>query len=358
MPEELSALGGSEAHFRAMADASPVGIFLSDPSGANVYTNPMLLRLAGMSFEEALGGAWQAAIHPEDKQRALAAYATAAARLENVDVVHRYVRPDATTVWVHVKAAPVAENGKHLGYVGVVEDISDRLRTEAELRESQTFSALGALLAGVAHEVRNPLFGLSATLDAFEARFGAEGDHARFVAALREQVTRLSDLMRDLLEYGKPNPPELASGALDDVVSEAVAACDDLAREAGVPVRVALPPGLPPLHMDARRMVHVFRNLLDNAIRHSPPGGHVRLEAALLSVAGRSVLECAVWDGGAGFEASDLGRVFEPFFTKRQGGTGLGLSIVRRIVLEHGGTVVAANRAGGGAEVRIRLPAG
>ncbi len=357
MAEELSALGGSEGHFRAMADAAPVGIFLSDPGGANVYANPTLLRLAGMTFQEALGRAWQAAIHPEDKARALAAYADAAARLENADVVHRYVRPDATTVWVHVKAAPVADAGKHLGYVGVVEDISERLRAEAELRESQTFSALGALVAGVAHEVRNPLFGLSATLDAFEARVGVLGEHARFVSALRQQVTRLSELMGDLLEYGKPNPPELAVGALEDVVSEAALACQNLSREAGVPVRVALASGLPPLHMDARRMVHAFRNLLDNSIRHSPRGGDVRLEARLVSVAGRPVVECGISDSGAGFEEGDLGRVFEPFFTKRQGGTGLGLSIVRRIVIEHGGTVVAANRAGGGAEVRIRLPA-
>jgi PAS domain S-box-containing protein len=358
MPEEPSPLGGSEARFRAMADASPVGIFLSDPSGANVYTNPALLRMVGLTFEEALGGAWQAAIHPEDRDHAIAVYGESAALRENVDVVHRYIRRDGTTVWVHVKAAPVADAGTHLGYVGVVEDISDRLRTEAELRESQTFSALGALLAGVAHEVRNPLFSLSATLDAFEARLGAEGEHAPFLAALRQQVTRLSDLMGDLLEYGKPNPPELSSGTLEAVVAEAVLACEELARVDGVAMRVELPPGLPALQMDARRMVHVFRNLLDNAIRHSPRGGEVRLTATARNEAGRSVIDCAVHDGGTGFEGGDLGRVFEPFFTKRQGGTGLGLSIVRRIVLEHGGSVVAVNRSGGGAEVRIRLPVG
>jgi signal transduction histidine kinase len=109
--------------------------------------------------------------------------------------------------------------------------------------------------------------------------------------------------------------------------------------------------------MDRTRLVRVFENLLENAIQHSPAGGEVAVEAAAATAGGRDGIECAVCDSGPGFQAEELGRVFDPFFTRRRGGTGLGLSIVQRIVDEHGGRVGAGNRAEGGAILTVWLPA-
>jgi signal transduction histidine kinase len=97
--------------------------------------------------------------------------------------------------------------------------------------------------------------------------------------------------------------------------------------------------------------------LIDNAVQHTPPGKAVRLEARRVEAAGRTWLECSVSDEGPGFRAEDLARVFEPFFTRRQGGTGLGLALVQRIAHEHQGEVHASNRPDGGARVLMRIPA-
>jgi signal transduction histidine kinase len=102
-------------------------------------------------------------------------------------------------------------------------------------------------------------------------------------------------------------------------------------------------------------MEQVFENLIINAIQHSPTGGTVRAAAHLGEEPDVSVV-CTVEDEGPGFPEEDIPRIFQPFFSRRRGGTGLGLSIVQRIVEAHGGSIVAANRAGGGAVFAVILP--
>ncbi len=240
----------------------------------------------------------------------------------------------------------------------VAREITGVVRLQESLHRTRTMSAMGSLVAGVAHEVRNPLFGISATLDAFEARFGGREEYRQYVAVLRGELERLSHLMGDLLEYGKPPSLELSDGAIGDVIAEAMRGCAPLAEKAGVSVTSALAPGLPSAPMDRRRLTQVFQNLLDNALRHAPPRSTVIVEAEATHVEGEDWIDCRVQDEGPGFRPEDLPRIFDPFFTRRRGGTGLGLSIVQRIVEEHGGRIFAGNRPEGGAVVTVRLPAG
>jgi signal transduction histidine kinase len=163
--------------------------------------------------------------------------------------------------------------------------------------------------------------------------------------------------MNDLLEYGKATRLRLAFGRFEDVVEHALAACAPLVARVHVAVATQIPPGLPELRMDERRLSQVLRNLLENALQHSPPGRTVNLRAELASDTRGSWLECSIEDDGPGFQPQDLPHLFEPFFTRRHGGTGLGLSIVQRIVSDHGGSIEASNRETGGARFRLRLPA-
>jgi signal transduction histidine kinase len=239
----------------------------------------------------------------------------------------------------------------------IARDISQRVEAERELRRSHTMAALGSLVAGVAHEVRNPLFGISSTLDAFEARFTGQDDHREYVEVFRKQLDRLTHLMNDLLEYGKSTRLRLAAGRFEDVIEHALAACAPLSARATVAVATQIAPDLPELRIDERRLSQVLRNLLENAIQHSPAGGTVNLRAELTRDAAGSWLECSIEDEGPGFQPHDLPHLFEPFFTRRHGGTGLGLSIAQRIVSDHGGRIEASNRNEGGARFRVRLPA-
>lgn len=232
---------------------------------------------------------------------------------------------------------------------------SERAKLEASLRRSETMSAMGALVAGVAHEVRNPLFGISSTLDALEARMGKREEYGAHVAVLRQQSDRLNTLMRDLLDYGRPAEPQLEATAFSEVLREAIDCCRPLSKQADVRVGLDLRES-PIIELDAARMLRVFVNLLENAIQHSPPGAEVVLTCRSANGLQGARLECAVVDRGTGIAPEDVPHVFEPFFGRRTGGSGLGLSIALRIVEEHDGSIAISSRPGGGTSITVSLP--
>jgi signal transduction histidine kinase len=217
-------------------------------------------------------------------------------------------------------------------------------------------SAMGMLVAGVAHEVRNPLFSISANLDAFDARMGSRAEFRAFITHMRAEVERLAGLMRDLLDYGKPAQTSLSPEPIGPVVAEAIEHCSDLASRGGVSLAGDMAPGLPAVAMDRSRLMLVFQNLLQNAIQHSPVGGTVTVSGALGPGDAEDWIVLCVTDSGPGFDPEDLSRIFMPFFSRRRGGTGLGLAVAQRIVEEHGGRITGANRPGGGALLTVRLP--
>jgi signal transduction histidine kinase len=236
------------------------------------------------------------------------------------------------------------------------QEVTATVELRQRLQQSETMAAIGSVVAGVAHEVRNPLFSISATLDAFEARFGEAQQYGRYLDLLRAEVRRLTTLMTELLEWGRPIPLELAVTPLDGVLDTAVRACEPLASRRRVRIRRRLAEALPPARVDPARMAQVFQNLIENAVHFSPAGGEITVELVGPEDAGASHLQLSVRDAGPGIAPADLPRLFEPFFTRRPGGTGLGLSIVRRILQDHGAEIVAANHPQGGALVTVRIP--
>jgi len=227
-------------------------------------------------------------------------------------------------------------------------------RLQESLRRSESMAAMGGLVAGVAHEVRNPLFSISATVDALEADLRDRPDFMELARLLRSQVVRLTQLTRDLLDYGKPAALSLAAVQPGDPVRVAVRACTPLARTKEVELAARVAPGLPALTLDGTRMEQVLENLLANAVHHAPRGTAVHVTVELTE--GARAVAFRVEDEGPGIAPEDLERLFEPFFSRRDGGTGLGLPIVHRIVDAHGGVVRAANRPTGGAVFTVTLP--
>jgi PAS domain S-box-containing protein len=359
---------GCDEGFRLLVESvEDYAILMLDPSGRIASWNVGAERIKGYRSEDVLGRHLSILYCEEDvamgRPRRLLAEVEARGKAQ---VEGWRVRKDGSRFYAHVVLTAMRDaEGQLRGFAKVTRDITARRETEAQLREAldslrrnESMSQLGSLVAGVAHEVRNPLFGISATLDAFEARFGHSQEHARYVSMLRREVTRLNTLMHGLLTYGRPPSTELYPCTLSSVLREAVDATSALASTHEARVVLCVQPELPRVSMDPGRLAQVFQNLLANALQHSPRGGTVRLLARGLGDGATTRVECVVMDQGPGFPAEHLSQVFEPFFTRRHGGVGLGLSIVQRIVEEHHGTVSVGNGPDGGAEVRVCLPAG
>ncbi len=340
-------------------------LFMLGPDGRVVSWNSGAERITGYSVQEALGLHFSRVYLEEDLAAGLPQRLMDEAETQGSARTEGWrVRKDGSRFYSRTRYTALRDaDGRLRGFAGVTRDITARRETEARLREAlelvhrnETLSRMGSLVAGVAHEVRNPLFGISATLDAFEARFGQSQEHARYISMLRREVSRLHQLMHGLLTYGRPPTTELHPCTLSSVLSEAVDVTAVLAGEREARVEVRVEPDLPRVRMDPGRLVQVFQNLLANALQHSPRGGAVRLIARRLADEDTTRVECLVMDQGPGFSPEHLPRVFEPFFSHRPGGVGLGLSIVQRIVEEHHGSVSVGNGPDGGAEVRVCLP--
>ena len=242
------------------------------------------------------------------------------------------------------------EQGRIVGLIHVVRDITERKKAEEEraglearLREAQRLEVIGTIAGGVAHEVRNPLNAIMALTDALDRDIGGNPDYQTFMQHMRTQVERLSNLMNDLLDLGKPvEPSKLKRESLAAICALSVDAWKQSKWGRGHEVIVERPDGgeEPWVLADAKKLQQVFINLLDNACQHSPEGEPVRI-AILPSRQG--FVEVRVMDRGRGIPPEALHRVFDTFFTTRRGGTGLGLSIVKHIVEKHGGTVSLEN---------------
>ncbi|HYV09342.1 MAG TPA: PAS domain S-box protein [Pyrinomonadaceae bacterium] len=238
----------------------------------------------------------------------------------------------------------------------IAQDITKRVELEASLRQSEMMSLLGSLVAGVAHEVRNPLFGISSIIDAFETRFSDRTEYLRYTNVLRDEIGRLTILMEELLEYGKPFRGELYLVSMEEMISRSIRACMPAAEVGHINLQNYIEDSLPKIRIDRRRLSKVFVNLIENAIQHSPQNGSVTIEARRINDGNNEWVQCAIKDSGNGIPAEDLSKIFEPFFSKRRGGTGLGLAIAQRIMQEHGGKLIAGNNPEGGACMIARFP--
>lgn len=234
--------------------------------------------------------------------------------------------------------------------ISIVWDVSALIDLQMRLEQQRTMATMGALVAGMAHEVRNPLFAISATVDAMESMAGAE--MKEYFEVLREEIDRMTNLMQDLLTYGRPAAPVFHETTVGSVINNAIRASWALGQKQNVSVRRDLSSDVA-IVVDSERLTRAIQNLIDNAIQHSPAGSEVCVSATTRK---RGSVDIRVADHGPGFAADVISRVFEPFFSRRKGGTGLGMSLVQQIVTEHGGEVSAGNGAAGGGEVTIRLP--
>jgi two-component system sensor histidine kinase HydH len=233
----------------------------------------------------------------------------------------------------------------------VVRQAAERERLRTELRRSERLAALGKLIAGVAHEVRNPLAGIRGITQLWRRGLGLgnEGfDH------LIDEVDRLEGIVSRLLQFSRADAQDLTPGDLNIVVAEAARLAEDRAREQEINVELDLEPDLPPIEMAPPALVQVLRNLTTNALQVMPRGGVLRLATRFDAV--RDTVVASVADDGPGLSDEVLAHLFEPFFTTKAEGTGLGLAIAREIALAHRGDLRAQNRPGGGAVFILTLP--
>jgi len=236
-------------------------------------------------------------------------------------------------------------------------DLADNERRIRELHDLEIeragqLATVGELASGLAHEIKNPVVGISNGMDLVLRRVGSDPKLEPIATEMKRQLERIEQAVRDLLALARPRAPEPAPTDVNDVVKRALTLVDPAADSAGVTIDAELAASLPELQLDAELLRQALVNLVVNAVQHSKSGDTVTVTTRR----GGDAVEIEVRDTGPGIAPETREQLFKPFFTTRHSGTGLGLSITRGIVERHGGALRVVSDVGHGAAFTIVLP--
>jgi NtrC-family two-component system sensor histidine kinase KinB len=345
----IDELLAGQQRLQAVLDSIDDGLLMIDRQGRLEHLNPVAQRQLGcdddrlgMGLGEALG---QAEL---DEQLNLILRGGSLDRaLEDLSF-----EVDGEARLLSYSLTPVSHTQGHiLGAVMVLHDVTEqrafeRVRSEFVLRAS--------------HELRTPVTGMHMAFGLFRerARFPADSREADLLDTVNEEMQRLMQLINDLLNFSRYQNGlqklTLAHFAIDQLLDGARERFDDAARRGGIELSIDLEEQLPRLHADQAQLERVLDNLLDNALRHTPENGHIRLQAR--RHADRLII--SVEDNGEGIAYGQQGRIFEPFVQvgRKKGGAGLGLALCKEIVQLHGGRMGVYSRPGQGTQFYMTLP--
>ena len=363
------ALRASEERYRSLFERAAFGIYRSTPEGRFLDANPALIHMLGyasLAEVQALDIARDVYRDPRDRA---ALFASAELRRPEAWIEVDWKRRDGSPITVRLSARLVRDAAGAIVYCeSIAENVTDRHRRDELIRRHERLAALGTTLAGVAHELNNPL----AAIKGF-AQLLLSGrdtvDERNALETIHRETERAARIVRDLLVFARRQEShEREIVDFNEVVRYVLSTRRYAMQTRGIDCRVDLAPEPIWVLADTVQLEQVVLNLVLNAEQalaaecDAPASAlEARHPDARISVRTRALdgqVQLDVRDNGPGVPESDLARIWDPFWTtKREGeGTGLGLSVVHGIITAHGGTVEAVSDAGEGMHVCVRLP--
>lgn len=232
---------------------------------------------------------------------------------------------------------------------------------QEQLARADRLATIGQMAGAIAHEIRNPLTGISGALSVLSRKFAPDDPGREVIRETRLLIDRLNKSVEEILHYLRPSQPQLQVVALTTIVERTVSLLQGEANKASVRLIMesgsgAGPP--PTVNADPQQLQQVLMNLVLNAIQASTAGGeiHIRTQTAD-NAAGQPCASIEVEDSGKGMSADEVAKAFQPFFSTRAQGTGLGLPIAKQIVEQHGGRITLRSSVGKGTCVRVEFAA-
>jgi signal transduction histidine kinase len=237
-----------------------------------------------------------------------------------------------------------------------------------QMKRAAQLASLGEIISGIAHEIKNPLTGISCAVQVFQSEMSEDDSKREVTTEILNHIKRLDRTVKDLLNYAKPKPPNFSPLNVNVILNKAVFFVYPEAKKHNVVIDTGAEGAVPHVMMDPDQMQQVFLNLMINAVQAMPGGGKLKITSSISDrekeeddfSASEMLPEDAVLirfeDTGKGIESEYLDSIFDPFFTKKSKGTGLGLAISRRIVQEHGGDIIVKSEIGKGSIFIIYLP--
>jgi two-component system, sporulation sensor kinase E len=244
--------------------------------------------------------------------------------------------------------------GRKLGAVLTIEDVSEIKTLTDQLIRADRLAAMGELTAGVAHEVRNPLGIIRASVQLMEESGDNRAKAHEAAEVIKHEIDRLDRVIKALLDFGRPSVPTMRPVEVQRVLEEVVLFTRKFADRSRVEIIEEYAQDAPVVRGDPEQLKQVFVNLISNAVQAmADEGGTLTVSVGFED----EFVFARFSDTGPGIESDVVGKVFDPFYSTRDDGTGLGLTIVHRIVDEHGGHIEVTSDPGTGTAFTVHLPA-
>lgn len=360
-----SELDTAQLRIADILDSVNSGLAMVDSGGVVAYLNQTGQSILGLSEVDARGKDYRLAFAdvPAFCDR-IAAALDAGCPEARTEFHVRNRRGGSTPVGLSTSILRSA-GGEERGVIAIFQDLTEARRTEERLRHDDRLSALGAFAAGVAHEIRNPLYAIKGSVDLLKDTITPEGDQERLMNLISRETDRLNLLLRDVLHYGRMDTLERRPTALGQLVAEtAELARNHPSMRSDIELELEAAASTEAF-VDPEQIRRVLLNLIINAVEAIEGPGRVRVEvvrardfASLGLSGGRDYgVALVVEDTGRGIPAEEREELFRPFHTTKKGGTGLGLAIVDKIVQAHGGRVTLMSESGRGSRFVVYLPA-
>jgi signal transduction histidine kinase len=226
-----------------------------------------------------------------------------------------------------------------------------------QMERADRLASVGEMAAGIAHEVKNPLAGISGAITVLAEDFADEDPRKQIVDEVLQQIKRLDKTVNDLLYFGRPGKPELDYVDINNLVKTTLFFISQHPEAKNIHRIKELTRDLAPVWIDEKQIQQVLFNLILNAIQAMKEGGTLVIETDPVEKSDKNYVRVRIIDTGPGIPEEELGKIFVPFHTTKTQGTGLGLPICRQLLEQHGGEINIASKSAEGTTVTILLPA-
>jgi PAS domain S-box-containing protein len=343
------------------------GIVTVDLEGRVVTLNPAAEMMTGF-FAGEVTGRYCTEVFVQTPELGEILMETIASRSATPGVAATLHRRNGRTLAVEISAAPLkGGEGKDLGIIAAIRDLTVVRELESRLRRSDRLAALGELAAGLAHEIKNPLTSLLTFSRHLPRRFDDEQFRAKYQSVVPRELERINGIVEGLLELARPARVNFTAVRLPALLERAAELYADEMETRLVQVTRDYARDLPVVWVDSEAVYQALVNLVRNALDAMPSGGELTLRVGWsddhhvvrpgrLGPAGARRVRVEIEDTGIGIPPADADRVFNPFFSTKTGGTGLGLALTHKIIEDHGGSIDFRGVVGGGTAFRIVLP--